>query len=168
MPEKRIFYGPVQFNSQVTFAGGTSQSSMIAAGAATTLTALQSGKRVALDTAAGSTVTLPAATGSGASFSFIVTVTATGSHIIQVANSSDTISGFIYNNDLDSTAPAFYKGNGATSTDDTITMNHTTTGGIIGDTLELVDIKANLWLVRNASITCVAGSNIATPFSAAV
>jgi len=148
---------------------GSSISTLVAGGSALTLTAAaHSGKKIALDTAAGTTITLPAATGSGATFRFIVTVTATGSHIIQVANASDTISGFIYNNDLDGTAPAFYKGNGATSTDDTITLNHTTTGGIIGDCLTLIDIKANLWLVCDASITCVAGSNIATPFSAAV
>lgn len=138
---------------------------LVAAGATLTLTeAAHSGKVIALDTAAGSVVTLPAATGSGARFLFLVTVTATSnSHIVKVTT-NDTMVGFVHNNDLDGTAVAFYK---AGSTDDTITLNRTTTGGVIGDFIECIDMLADLWFVRGA-ITCVAGSNIATPFSATV
>lgn len=138
---------------------------LVAAGGTLTLTeAAHDGKIIALDTAAGSVVTLPAATGSGARFLFLVTVTATtNSHIVKVTT-NDTMTGFVLNNDLDGTAPAFYK---ATSTDDTITMNRTTTGGVIGDWIECVDMLTDLWFIRG-SITCVAGSNIATPFSATV
>lgn len=138
---------------------------LVAAGATLTLTeAAHDGKIIALDTAAGSIVTLPAATGSGARFRFLVTVTATtNSHIVKVTT-NDTMTGFVYVNDVDGTAPAFYK---ATSTDDTITMNRTTTGGVIGDFLECVDMLADLWFVTG-NVTCVAGSNIASPFSATV
>lgn len=138
---------------------------LVAAGGTLTLTeAAHEGKIIALDTAAGSVVTLPAATGSGGVYRFLVTVTATSnSHIIKVTT-NDTMTGFVLNNDMDGTAPAFYK---AGSTDDTITMNRTTTGGVIGDWVECVDMLADLWHIRGA-ITCVAGSNIATPFSATV
>lgn len=128
--------------------------------------ALHDGKIVCLDTAAGSVVTLPNATGSGAKFTFAVTTTATSnSHIIKTARIADHMAGLINVFDQDGTAAGMYQGDG--TADDTITMNRTTTGGIIGDLVEAIDIKANVWLIRGA-ITCVAGSNIADPFSATV
>jgi hypothetical protein len=54
------------------------------------------GRTMLLDTAAGSVVTLPAATGSGTKFRFLVSVIATSnSHIIKVANASDTMTGMV-------------------------------------------------------------------------
>ena len=53
----------------------------------------------------------------------------------------------------------------ASGTDDTITMDGSTTGGIKGDVVELVDVAADLWLVR--VIGSATGSE-ATPFSATV
>lgn len=141
---------------------------LVAAGATLAATeAAHEGKIILLDTAAGSVVTLPNATGSGAVFRFAVSVTATSnSHIVKTARTADHMTGFVNVIDLDGTTAGMYKGDG--TADDTITMNRTTTGGVIGDTFECVDIAANLWLVRNANITCVAGSNIADPFSATV
>lgn len=141
---------------------------LVAAGSTLTLTELaHDGKTILLDTASGSVVTLPAATGSGATFKFAVSVTATSnSHIVKVADATDVMTGFINVHDQDGTTAAMYKADG--SADDTITMNRTTTGGVIGDTFELVDIAANLYLVRDGVLTCVAGSNVADPFSATV
>lgn len=143
---------------------------LVAAGSTLAVTqALHDGKLILLDTAAGSVCTLPAASGSGMRLRFAVSVTATSnSHVVKVANVNDTIAGFVHVNDMDGTAVAFYKANGATSSDDTITMNRTTTGGVIGDVIDVVDFKANLWLIQYGALTCVAGSNIATPFSATV
>lgn len=140
---------------------------LVAAGGTLSATAaLHDGKTILLDTAAGSVVTLPAASGSGARFRFLVSTTATSnSHIVKVANASDFMSGFVDVLDQDGTTVAAYKADG--SADDTITMNRTTTGGVIGDWFEVEDMKANLWHVRGR-ITCVAGSNVADPFSAAV
>lgn len=138
-----------------------------AGGTLAATTDLHDGKIILLNTASGSVVTLPNATGSGAVFCFAVSVTATtNSHIVKTARAADHMTGFINVHDLDGTAAGMYKGDG--TADDTITMNRTTTGGVIGDTFECVDIAANLWLVRAANITCVAGSNIADPFSATV
>jgi hypothetical protein len=69
----------------------------LAAGATKTLTVAANNRQtVLLDTAAGSVVTLPAATGSGARFKFLVTVKATSnSHIVQVANASDFMIGIL-------------------------------------------------------------------------
>src|ERR1700722_8577564 len=64
--------------------GGTGvANTIIAAGATKALAAADSGKTIALDTAAGSVVTLPTATGSGNRFKFFVKTLATSnSHII--------------------------------------------------------------------------------------
>ena len=50
---------------------------------------------------------------------------------------------------------------------DTITINGGTTGGQIGDYLELVDIATDQWHVRGV-MRCLTGVNPATPFSATV
>lgn len=140
---------------------------LVAAGSTLSATAaLHDQKVILLDTAAGSVVTLPAASGSGARFRFAVSVTATSnSHIVKVANASDFMAGFIDILDLDGTTISSYKGDG--TADDTITMNRTTTGGFIGDWVEVIDYKTNLWLI-NGKLTCAVGSNPADPLSATV
>lgn len=122
-----------------------------------------SGKVVTLNAAAGLTATLPASTGSGASYKFFVGTTVTSnSVIIKVANASDIMAGVaIVANDTDASVSGFE----TASTSDTITFNGSTTGGIKGDFVELTDVAANIWHVRvNSSAT---GSE-ATPFSATV
>lgn len=128
-------------------------------------TAAHDGKVIALDTASGTTLTLPAASGSGVVFRIIVSVKATSNqHKVQVANASDTMSGSVNLLDNDSTAQTAYAASG---TDDTLTWNGTTTGGQVGDWVEFVDILTNVWAVRGQAV-CPAGSNIADCFSAAV
>jgi fructose-specific component phosphotransferase system IIB-like protein len=53
----------------------------------------------------------------------------------------------------------------AASDSDTITMDGSTTGGIVGDRVELVDVAENVWAVNG--IIQQTGTE-ATPFSAAV
>jgi len=122
-----------------------------------------SGKVVTLNAAAGLAVTLPAATGSGASFRYFIGTTITSNSItIKVANASDTMSGLALQAiDAASTANAW-----ETAADtDTITFNGTTTGGILGDFVKLVDVAVNKWYV---SVTGSATGTEATPFSATV
>lgn len=109
-------------------------------------------------------VTLPAATATGDIYRFIVSVVNTSNYIIKVADATDTIDGSVNILDLDGSAQKAF---GATGTDDTITLNGTTTGGQIGDWIELVDIATNQWAVRG-QLVCPAGSNPADPFSATV
>lgn len=118
-----------------------------------------------LDTAAGSTVTLPKATGSGAIFPFAITVKATSnSHKIQVVDSVDIIQGIIIGVSDD---PATVKGWIAGAADDTITLNRTTTGSVsVGEVVTLVDWQAGIWLVVYSGIT--QSGTEATPFSSAV
>ncbi len=151
-------------------AQGNNSARYVAAGATKTLTAANDRQTIKLDTAAGSVVTLPAATGSGIRFKFVVTLVATSnSHKIQVANASDFMIGAIAGVSDD---PATVKGwiaanSGTVSTNsDTITLNRSTTGSVsVGETIEVEDIAANTWLVTG--MITQSGTE-ATPFSAAV
>lgn len=118
------------------------------------------GVPVALNRAGGITVTLPAATGSGVTFEFIVVTTFTSSGVIKVANSSDVMMGAltVATDIAGVTCPT-------TSTSDTITMNGSTTGGLLGSRVVLTDIAANKWMVSGELVST---GTEATPFSATV
>ena len=154
------FSGPV--TSTAGFISGSD--SIVAVTASVTLTsASNAGRTMNLNVASGATVTLPAASGTGNIYRFFVQTTVTSnSYVIQVASSSDTMSGVaIVANDTDNSASIF-----ETAADsDTITFNGTTTGGILGATVEIQDVASNKFsvVVRGAAT----GSE-ATPFSAAV
>jgi hypothetical protein len=121
------------------------------------------GKIMNLARAAGITVTLPAATGTGNVYRFWTTVSVTSNNnIIKVANASDTMQGTLLNALATGATPWIETAGG---TDDTITMNGTTTGGLIGSYVELVDQATNVW----ALFATLAGSGtLATPLSATV
>jgi len=126
--------------------------------------ATHSGKTVTVNRAAGSTLTLPASTGSGARFRIIIGTTLTsGSLIIQVANSTDVMQGQIQTMSDD---PATVKAFATAASSDTITLNRTTTGvGTAGEWLHIEDVAAGFWFVYG--VTTSTGTE-ATPFSAAV
>lgn len=113
-------------------------------------------------TGAAVTITLPAATGSGDRYEFIVEVVNTSNYVIQ-KNGSDVLYGQINLHDVDATTAANYTMTGTTS-NDVITLNGTTTGGQIGDRLLFTDLTAGKWSVQGW-LTCPAGSNVATPLS---
>jgi len=112
---------------------------------------------------AAATFTLPAATGSGAEYRFIVSVVNTSNYKIQVANGNDTIDGsVILHQDSAATVQTF----NTVAASDTITLDGTTTGGVsIGDELTLVDMATNQYSVKGV---LTASGTEATPFSAAV
>lgn len=145
----------------------------VAAGSTKTLTVAANNKQVVkLDTLTGSVVTLPAATGSGARFRFLVTVLATSnSHKVQVANANDFMVGVINGARIDTanTVLGFAAANSGTvsTNSDTITLNRTTTGSVtVGEWLDVEDVAANTWAV-NGMLTAT-GALFATPFTAAV
>lgn len=116
-----------------------------------------------INAAAGLTLTLPAATGTGRTFNFLVGTTVTsGSVAIKVASASDTMAGLAsLAQDAADTVVVFE----TAATSDTITLNGSTTGGIKGDTIMLRDAQNGLWQVQMAG----SGTGIeATPFSATV
>lgn len=118
---------------------------------------------ILLDRAAGITVTLPAASGSGAMFTFIVKTTASGgSYIIKVANSSDVMTGTaVLGSDTAAGALLF----NTLAASDTITMNGVGTGGTAGARVVIRDVATNLFYV---DVVTNASGTEATPFSATV
>ncbi len=113
---------------------------------------------------AARTFTLPAATGTGFKYKFAVLAVNTSGYVIKVANATDTIDGGVLVQ-TDDAANAVI-GITAAGTDDTITMNGTTTGGVvIGDYVILTDVLTGQWAVEGM----ITGSGVeATPFSATV
>lgn len=142
--------------------GGTGLVNATAATLAAT-NAAHAGRIVTLNRAAGIAVTLPAATGSGARFCFVLGTTITSnSTTIKAPDANGTMTGnAIVLQDGGDTLVGFEAG----ATADTITWNGSTTGGIKGDCAELIDIGTDLWFVR---VTQSATGVEATPFSATV
>lgn len=121
------------------------------------------GRTLVLDNAAGATVTLPAATGTGNVYRFFIKTTVTSNnYIIQVANATDILSGVaVVANDTDASASLFETG----ASDDTATMNGTTTGGLAGTMITVIDVASGVFAYHS---TGAATGVEATPFSAAV
>lgn len=143
------------------------------AGSTLALTVAANNKQeIKLGATGGSTVTLPAATGSGAVFRFLVTVLATSnSHIVKVANNTDFMVGLISGARIDSgnAVLGFAAANSGTvaTNSDTITLNRTTTGSVsVGEWFEVEDVAANTWAVKG--MLSATGAAFATPFSATV
>lgn len=145
---------------------GSAGSVIATTAGATALTitaATHSDKIVTLNNTAPITVTLPAASGSGAKFRFWVGVAATGTASkIQVANATDVMAGYQFTVTTTSTN---VEGFATSATSDTYSMNGTTQGGIVGDLIEIIDVKAGVFSVM--AYTSSTGTE-ATPFSAAV
>lgn len=115
-------------------------------------------------TGAAFTQTLPAATGSGAKYTFIVGAVNTSNHLIKVTG-NDVMYGNVITNSTTDTPDLAQPWPTAVDSD-TITLNGTTTGGqAIGDIIELIDIATDKWFVLG--ITTTSGTE-ATPFSATV
>ena len=125
--------------------------------------ALHARKIVTLNRAAGVAVTMPDATGTGETYTFIIGTTVTSNTTtIKAPDASNTFKGLaIMAADGGSTSNAW-----ETAADtDTITFDGSTTGGLIGDKVVLTDIAADTWQVNIFGASTGAE---ATPFSATV
>jgi hypothetical protein len=108
--------------------------------------------------------TLPAATGGGAIYRFVVSVVNTSGYTIKVTG-NDVMYGNIVATSTGDT-PDLAQPWPTAADSDTITLDGTTTGGVaIGDWIEVQDIAADKWAVRG--VVTASGAE-ATPFSAAV
>ena len=85
------FSGPV--TSTNGFIGTITTAPVAVTTSTATVTSAYAGKAIYLNRAAGVTVTLPAATGTGNVYTFVLAATATGNQIVKVANTSDTMIG---------------------------------------------------------------------------
>ena len=133
----------------------------VAASTVTVTRDAHAGVPIVLNRAAGVTATLPAATGSGARYEFILAADASGNQVVQVANSSDTMMGVAYLGNDSAGASCFYTADSS----DTITLNGSPKGGLKGARVIADDIAANVWAVL---VYSEASGTEATPFSAAV
>ena len=133
----------------------------------TVTAALHASRVVTMNRAAGVTATLPAATGTGDKYTFIIGTTATSNaNIIQVANATDVMDGSL-NIQQDTDADGTLKCWMAEVGDDTMTFaGAATTGGIVGNRVECIDYAAGFWSCTAWTIS--GGGSEATPFSAAV
>ena len=107
------------------------------------------------------TLTMPAATGGGGRYRFVVDVVNTSSYVFKAVSGADLFQGAIIGNDGGGvTTPLRWQ---AGATDDTLTLNGTTQGGVTrGDWVEFEDISTTCWAVRG--VVSQSG-NEATPFS---
>lgn len=147
------------------FAAGNAAPVQTTAGATTLLVtaASHAGRLVVLNNTAPIAVTLPQATGTGNLYRFFVAVAATGTaSTIKVANATDVMAGFQFTVTTTSTN---VEGFATSATSDTISINGTTLGGIVGDEILIRDVKTGIFGVTMFSSST---GTEATPFSAAV
>ena len=124
--------------------------------------ATHGGRVVTLNRAAGIAVTLPAATGSGAFYRFFIGTTVTSNTTTIKVTGNDTMSGLAL---MAQDAADTVVGWETAADTDTITFDGSTTGGILGDFVELHDVATDKWYVR---VTGSSTGTEATPFSATV
>lgn len=134
------------------------------AAATTTLTltqALHAGRVVQLAPTAGLAITPPAATGTGNVYTLVFQATATGGSVTidaKAGNASDIFYGNVVMNKVGTGITNF----GSAANSNLATLNGTTTGGIKGDLIEMVDVATNVWAFF---FTGQGSGVIATPFS---
>jgi hypothetical protein len=114
------------------------------------------------NTQAGSTASLPAATGSLMRVLCYVSVLATtNSHILKTAPSTDNFVGMILGMNNSTGATTMFA---AASTSNTITLNRTNTGSVsLGEWVEAIDLAPAVWGVRG--MLSASGAAFVTPFS---
>ena len=142
----RLYVSSITAGAVDTGSVSGASSAPLAAGSTLTLTKLgHDGRTIALDTLAGSTVTLPAATGTGMKFTFIVSVAATSNDHSILCVGTDEFSGVIYQTDTDTSDTLVAYPAIAADNYDHIQLNGSTQGGLIGDRIELVDVVSGTW-----------------------
>jgi hypothetical protein len=126
--------------------------------------ALHEGRTIVMSGAGGArTFTMPAATGGGGRYRFVVGEVNTSNYLIKSAVGTDLMEGIIIGASTTDSATDAARTWLSGATDDTITLNGTTMGGVaVGDWIELEDISATGWAVRG--MVTQSGSEV-TPFS---
>lgn len=155
--------GAVSLSGALAVSGAvTGKNNVISgSGATVTLTAAQSGSVCLMDRAAGIVFTLPTGA-AGLQFTFVTTVTVTSNaYKVITAAGTELLIGGVLSDDTDSSdALAMFNANGSTHV--AISMNGTTTGGIIGTWFTLTCLSTTKWLINGI----VNGSStVATPFA---
>jgi hypothetical protein len=117
--------------------------------ASATLALEDASRPVIVNAAAGLTITLPTATGSGKTFRiFVGTLLTSSSIIVDVAGSDKFYGGVLINDTGDTTAATadYFPAVGGSSVH--LTLAQTAGAGKIGDWLEVTDVAALAWSVK--------------------
>ena len=116
------------------------------------------GQKIALNAAAGLTVTLPEATGSGVRYDvYVIASVTSNAYVINCPASSEFYGHATLGQDSANTVVQF----DAADNDDQISMNGSTTGGLKGARITLTDTHTGHW---HAEIEGTATGTEATPF----
>lgn len=106
--------------------------------------------------AGAQTINLPASTGKGGMYRVFIGVTASGNKVIRANGATDTFQGTA---SMAGGTPASFA---TAANSNTITLNGTTTGGVLGTVVEFWDVTPGTWSVQVNSI----GTGVqVTPFS---
>jgi hypothetical protein len=131
--------------------------------------ALHEGKTLLMKEAGGNalcTFTLPAATGGGARYRFVVGEVNTSNYVIASVVGTDLMEGIIIGASTTDSATDAARTWLSGASDDTVLLNGTTTGGAaLGDWVEFEDLTSTGWYVRG--MVTQSGAE-ATPFANAV
>lgn len=126
-------------------AANAALANQVALTASTAMTAERhAGRLMTLSAAAGMTVTLPPATGSGNTYSFVVITNLSSNNYVFQVTGDDIMVGQVT---ITLAAGGTTFGESAGGTDDTLTLNGTTSGGIVGSYVEFTDYRADTWLL---------------------
>jgi hypothetical protein len=125
----------------------------------TQLTQAQSGSLIVLNAAAGFTTTLPVTPVVGTSYNFVVATSVTSSTLkIITGSGTQLLQGVITS--ATTTASVFESVIGSSNI--SVAMNGTTTGGLVGSQFEFTCLSATLWQVFGTNFT---SGTTATPFA---
>lgn len=144
------FQGPVEFLDEIKVDAKKIQGALVnvisVGNATTTLRKDQSGSYCLFDNAAASNVILPAPE-AGLEYTFITTVTATADHVIKTGtlNTDGFLGGVITNSTTAGQADCFSAD--ADGSNDHITLNGSTTGGLAGSRIHVCCIDGENWAV---------------------
>lgn len=130
-------------------------------GATRTLKAEESGGTFLWDAATGVDYTLPAPV-AGMKFNFYATVSVTSNaHAISTDAATTFIGGGLSMGIAATDTNEFQVGD--ETSDVTISMNGSTTGGLEGTSIEVVALSSTVWVARNSTV--VGSGALATPFA---
>jgi hypothetical protein len=141
------------------------RTNIISEGTATrTLKVEESGSMCLFDRAAGVVYTLPAACPIGTTFEFMtaVTITSNAAKVITGAG-TELMVGAIVNTDTDTSNATIQFPSLVGSSNIAVSMNGSTTGGIIGDYIRMTKVTSTKWSVTGHTLGT---GTVATPFSA--
>jgi hypothetical protein len=124
------------------------------------LTQAAHANRTVTNNSAAITITLPAATGTGDTYTIYQQTAATATSSVYAAAGTDVLQGVAW---VSTTSTDNAEAFATSATSDKVSVNGTTTGGIVGDKWVFVDVASGKWNVQGYISQTGA---TATPFSA--